>query len=119
MDKFDKKFGNYARILSGKNPKVYALDKEYPSMYKVFLIPDDYTPQEFIAFTLREFFHNSFEAIEEIINKLDGKEQILAGIYTKEIAETKIIQATEYALSNGYPLKCIMRKGKQNVIEES
>lgn len=121
MDEFDKKFINKKKSLSDRRND--PCDDEgpllYPSMYQVFLLKDNYTPKEFIGFVLKEFFHQDYKDIEKTIRQVNKLGQAFCGLYTRDIAETKVVHVDEYAADNGFPLKCIMQKSKQNVIEES
>ena len=79
-----------------------------PSMYKVILMNDHYTPMEFVVLVLEQIFQkNQAEATQVMLN-VHNHGSGLAGIYTKEIAETKCVQVTQVARHNEHPLKCIM-----------
>lgn len=78
---------------------------EEPSLYKVHLHNDDYTPMDFVVFVLKKFFSKSEPEAQKIMLDVHQKGLGLAGIYSFEIAETKVYQVNQYAKSNNYPLK--------------
>lgn len=81
-----------------------------PSMYKVFLLNDDFTTMEFVVMVLEEIFQlRSGEAVRIMLHvHKNGKG--LAGVFTRDIAETKIKETHALARSNGFPLTCTMEK---------
>ena len=83
------------------------LRTEPPQMYQVVLLNDDYTPMEFVVLVLQEFFNKDRETATQIMLKihLDGKG--VCGVYSKDIAATKVDQVTESALKNVHPLQCL------------
>ena len=78
-----------------------------PQMYQVVMLNDDYTPMEFVVVVLQEFFGKDLEAATQIMLKihLDGKG--VCGVYSKDIAATKVDQVLEAAHKAGHPLKCV------------
>ena len=76
-----------------------------PSMWKVIILNDDYTPQDFVVLVLIEIFKKSKEQAEEIMLRVHHSGRGIAGIYTLEIAEEKIKDASLAATSNGHPLR--------------
>lgn len=83
---------------------------KYPKNYKVFLLNDDYTSMEFVIDILMNVFHKPFTEAEQIMLEIHKKERGLCGVYTHEIAETKVMQVTKKARDNGYPLKATMEE---------
>ncbi|HQB82362.1 MAG TPA: ATP-dependent Clp protease adapter ClpS [Candidatus Rifleibacterium sp.] len=81
-----------------------------PSMYKVFLLNDDYTTMEFVVEVLERVFGRSKIDATSIMLHVHQNGKGLAGVYTREIAETKIAQVHALARENGFPLKCDMEK---------
>jgi ATP-dependent Clp protease adaptor protein ClpS len=81
-----------------------------PSLYKVFLLNDDYTTMDFVVEILRKIFHKSLPEATQIMLHVHKKGSGLAGVYTREIAEMKISAVDELAREHGFPLKCIMEK---------
>jgi ATP-dependent Clp protease adaptor protein ClpS len=88
----------------------YDLELDFPSKYKVYLLNDDYTPMDFVVDILMNIFHKSYEEAEKIMLEVHKKDKGLCGIYTYEIAETKVSQVIKNARDNGYPLKAIMEE---------
>jgi ATP-dependent Clp protease adaptor protein ClpS len=77
-----------------------------PKKYKVLLHNDDYTTMEFVIHVLKKFFNKNTQEAEEIMLTVHTKGQAVCGIYTFEVAETKVSQVIRYAKKNGHPLKC-------------
>jgi ATP-dependent Clp protease adaptor protein ClpS len=78
-----------------------------PQMYQVVMLNDDYTPMEFVVVVIQEFFSKDLEAATAIMLKihLDGKG--VCGVYSKDVAATKVDQVLEAAHKAGHPLKCV------------
>lgn len=81
-----------------------------PSMYKVFLLNDDYTPMEFVVTLLEKLFGMSREKATRVMLQVHSHGKGICGIYTYEIAETKVAQVSEYAQRNQHPLMCSMEE---------
>jgi len=81
-----------------------------PSMYKVFLLNDDYTTMEFVVEVLESIFGHSKVQATSIMLHVHRNGKGLAGVYTREIGETKVARVHATARENGYPLKCDMEK---------
>jgi ATP-dependent Clp protease adaptor protein ClpS len=81
-----------------------------PSMYRVLLLNDDYTPMEFVVHILERFFSKSREAATEIMLHVHQRGVGVCGIYTYEVAETKVAQTIEFARRHQHPLQCTMEK---------
>jgi ATP-dependent Clp protease adaptor protein ClpS len=77
-----------------------------PRRYLVFLLNDDYTTMEFVVDVLKHYFHKSEAQALEIMLKVHDEGRGVAGVYSHEIAETKVAQVEEYAQKQGFPLKC-------------
>ena len=78
-----------------------------PQMYQVVLLNDDYTPMEFVVVVIQEFFNKDRDTAIQIMLKihLDGKG--ICGVFSKDVAATKVDQVTEAARKNGHPLQCL------------
>ena len=78
-----------------------------PSMYQVLMLNDDYTPMEFVVFVVQEFFGKDLAAATQIMLKihLDGK--AVCGVFSKDVAATKVDQVAEAARKHGHPLQCL------------
>jgi ATP-dependent Clp protease adaptor protein ClpS len=81
-----------------------------PSMYKVLLLNDDYTPMEFVVLVLQTFFSKSVEEATRIMLHVHQKGVGVCGVYTFEVAETKVTQVMDFARKRGHPLQCTMEK---------
>jgi ATP-dependent Clp protease adaptor protein ClpS len=81
-----------------------------PSMYRVLLLNDDYTPMEFVVFILEQFFNKSPEQATRIMLHVHQKGVGVCGVYTFEVAETKVAQVMDLARRNEHPLQCTMEK---------
>jgi ATP-dependent Clp protease adaptor protein ClpS len=81
-----------------------------PSLYKVLLLNDDYTPMEFVVRVLERFFNKDREDATQIMLHVHHKGVGLCGVYTFEVAETKVTQVMDFARQNQHPLRCTMEK---------
>ena len=79
-----------------------------PRMYKVLLHNDDYTTMEFVVFILQGIFHHSESEAMQIMLHVHKHGVGVAGVYTREIAETRIAQVEALARQHEYPLRCSM-----------
>ena len=75
-----------------------------PRKYKVIFHNDDYTTMEFVVLVLKEFFHKTDAEAVHIMLTVHRKGAGVAGVYTRDVAETKVQKVTDYARENGYPL---------------
>ena len=81
-----------------------------PHMYRVLLLNDDYTTQEFVVIVLRKYFNKSAEEATRIMLHVHNHGVGECGVYTYEVAETKVTQVMEFARRHQHPLQCIMEK---------
>jgi ATP-dependent Clp protease adaptor protein ClpS len=81
-----------------------------PSMYKVLMLNDDYTPMEFVVDVLQHIFQKNREEATEIMLHVHQKGVGICGVYTYEVAETKVTQTVDYARKNQHPLQCTLEK---------
>ncbi len=81
-----------------------------PSLYKVLLLNDDYTPMEFVVYVLERFFNFDHVRAHDIMMTVHNKGVAVVGIYPYEVAETKVTQVMDCARSNQHPLQCTMEK---------
>ncbi len=81
-----------------------------PSMYKVLLLNDDYTPMEFVVLVLERFFHKNREEATEIMLHVHRRGVGICGVYTYDVAETKVVQVIDFARRQQHPLQCTMEK---------
>lgn len=92
-------------VLTRSKPKT-----KKPSLYKVLLLNDDYTPMEFVIHVLEAFFNKNREEATRIMLHVHQKGVGVCGVYTFEVAETKVTQVMDFAKQNGHPLQCTMEK---------
>ncbi len=81
-----------------------------PSLYKVLLLNDDYTPQEFVVWLLEAVFHKGHDEAHQIMMHVHNTGVGICGVYTYEVAETKVAQVLELARRNEHPLQCTMER---------
>ena len=77
-----------------------------PSMYKVLMLNDDYTPMEFVIYVLESFFSMSHDEATQVMLHVHQKGVGVCGVFTYEIAETKVNQTMDLAQKNEHPLQC-------------
>ncbi len=81
-----------------------------PPLYKVILLNDDYSPMDFVVHILKKFFRKNEEQATEIMLQVHNQGSGVAGVFTYEIAETKVFQVNDYSRKHKHPLKCILEK---------
>ena len=81
-----------------------------PSMYRVLILNDDYTPMEFVVYVLEQYFHTSREEATQIMLHVHQTGVGICGVYTYEVAETKVAQVIDTARRHQHPLQCTMEK---------
>jgi ATP-dependent Clp protease adaptor protein ClpS len=81
-----------------------------PAMYKVLLLNDDYTPMEFVIYVLQRFFSKSAEDATKIMLHVHQNGVGICGVFTYEVAETKVTQVMDMARQHDHPLQCTMEK---------
>ncbi len=81
-----------------------------PSLYKVLLLNDDYTPMEFVVYVLERFFNKQREEATRIMLHVHQKGVGVCGVYTYEVAETKVTQVMNFSRQHQHPLQCTMEK---------
>ena len=81
-----------------------------PDFYEVILLNDDFTTMEFVVKVLQLFFNMTKSKANKIMLKIHNDGSAICGVYTYEVAETKVIEVINFAKQNQYPLKCIMKK---------
>lgn len=86
------------------------VETEEPSLYKVLLLNDDYTPMDFVVYVLKTFFKHDDRSAEKIMMDVHKLGSGVAGVYNFEVAETKALQVNQFAKSNKYPLKCTVEE---------
>jgi ATP-dependent Clp protease adaptor protein ClpS len=81
---------------------------EPPRMYQVVLLNDDYTPMEFVVMVLQEYFKRDLETATQIMLKIHHDGRGVCGVYSKDVASTKVELVLAAARRGGHPLQCIM-----------
>jgi ATP-dependent Clp protease adaptor protein ClpS len=79
-----------------------------PRMYQVVLLNDDYTPMEFVVMVLQEYFKRDLETATQIMLKIHHDGRGVCGVYSKDVASTKVELVVAAARRGGHPLQCIM-----------
>ena len=82
-----------------------------PPLYQVLLLNDDYTPMDFVVGVLQQFFSMDIEKATQVMLHVHTRGRGVCGLYTREVAETKVAQVNEYSRMNQHPLLCTMEKG--------
>ncbi len=81
-----------------------------PSLYRVLLLNDDYTPMEFVVHVLERFFNKDAESAHRIMMHVHQHGIGECGVYTYEVAETKVTQVMDFSRKHQHPLQCVMEK---------
>ena len=92
-------------LLERAKPKL-----EKPPLYSVILLNDDYTPMEFVVHILEAIFNHNREDATRIMLNVHKSGKGVCGIFTKDVAETKVTQVNNYARENKHPLLCDMER---------
>lgn len=79
-----------------------------PHMYRVLLLNDDYTPMEFVVIVIQEFFHKSRDVATQLMLRIHVHGKAVCGVYTADVATTKVNQVLRAAREAGHPLQCSM-----------
>jgi ATP-dependent Clp protease adaptor protein ClpS len=77
-----------------------------PGMYKVLLLNDDFTTMDFVIEVLQRFFALNSERAQQIMLQVHNEGSAVCGVYTRDVAETKVTQVSEFAQQNDHPLRC-------------
>ena len=93
----------------GIAPRTRAKAKK-PSMYKVLLLNDDYTPMEFVVMVLQRFFNMDIEQATQVMLHVHQQGVGVCGVFSYEVAETKVNQVMDAARQNQHPLQCTLEK---------
>ena len=92
-------------IITKTRPKT-----QRPSLYKVLILNDDYTPMEFVVHVLERYFNKGREEATRIMLHVHHKGVGICGVFTYEVAETKVTQVMDFARQHQHPLQCTMEK---------
>ncbi len=96
---------NDGQVITKSKPKT-----ETPNLFKVLLLNDDFSPMDFVILVLKKFFMKTDAEATRIMMAVHNEGVGLAGIYTFEVAETKVYTVNEFSRRHKHPLKCIMEK---------
>ena len=83
---------------------------EPPSMHKVALLNDDFTPMEFVVMVLQQYFNKDRETAMQIMLTVHRAGKGICGVYTRDVAATKVEQVVTHARQAGHPLQCVMEE---------
>jgi ATP-dependent Clp protease adaptor protein ClpS len=97
--------GTSTGLVTKTRPKV-----KKPSLYRVLMLNDDYTPMEFVVHVLEKFFNKGREDAERIMLQVHREGVGVCGVFTYEVAETKVAHVVDFARRNQHPLQCTMEK---------
>jgi ATP-dependent Clp protease adaptor protein ClpS len=97
--------GRGTAVVTRTKPKT-----QRPSMYRVLLLNDDYTPMEFVVHVLERFFNKNAEEATRIMLHVHQNGVGECGVFTYEVAETKVVQVMDLARKHQHPLQCVMEK---------
>jgi ATP-dependent Clp protease adaptor protein ClpS len=81
-----------------------------PPLFKVILLNDDYTPMDFVVHILEQFFHLDRHRATQIMLEVHTKGKGVCGVFTHEVAETKVSQVNDYSRENKHPLLCTLEQ---------
>ena len=104
-DQEDNENGQDVGVVTKTAPKT-----KRPSLYKVMLLNDDYTPQEFVVWLLQAVFKKDAEEAVQVMMHVHNNGVGICGVYTYEVAETKVAQVMELSRRNQHPLQCMMER---------
>ena len=107
MPKLIKNTDQNNEVLIQKNTKKKL---KRPSLYKVIMLNDDFTPMDFVVYLLKTFFQKNHDKASKIMLDIHNKGSGICGVFTYEIAETKILKVINTSRNNGFPLFCILEK---------
>ncbi len=105
----DEASGSTSAVVEEALPKL-----KKPSLFKVVLLNDDYTPMEFVVDVLERFFGLDRELSVRVMLKVHTEGKGVCGVYTREVAETKSGQVNKYARENEHPLLCEIEPSDDN-----
>ncbi len=99
----DQATGDKSAVITQTKPKT-----RKPSLYRVLLLNDDYTPMEFVVMVLQRYFHRDIDTATHIMLMIHHEGRGICGVYPKDVAATKVELVLTAARREGHPLQCIM-----------
>ncbi len=103
----DENFGEGVQTLEKTQIKP---QNKRPSLYKVLILNDDYSPMDFVVHVLERYFHKNRDEATSIMLRVHHEGVGVCGVYTYEVAETKVLQVMEVARQQQHPLQCVMER---------
>ena len=91
----------------GRTQTLERTETKQPRLWRVLLLNDDYTPMDYVVEVLERFFRKTEQEAELIMLAVHHKGQGVAGVYTRDVAETKVAQVTAHARREGHPLRVV------------
>ena len=126
MEVPEERFKDYFHFLSSqknsdnlKSQGIIGAGLGYPHMYSVYILRNNNTPSDFIINLVKKFFHKNNDEAIKIALEISKEDRVLCEIYTRDVAETKVMHILEYAQSKQQEIKCIMQKSDSHVIKKS
>ena len=101
----DQETGIGSAVVTQVKPKT-----QRPALYRVLLLNDDYTPMEFVVYVLERFFNKTREEATRIMLHVHQHGVGVCGVFTYEVAETKVTQVMDFARQHQHPLQCTLEK---------
>jgi len=105
MDKEDQHNSDDGLALQEAKPEL-----KRPPLFKVLLLNDDYTPMDFVVHILQDFFGMTSEKATQVMLHVHTRGVGVCGVFTRDIAETKVALVNQFARENQHPLKCTMEE---------
>lgn len=105
MSKVDHELNEEGVVVEEVRPKL-----RMPSLYKVLLLNDDYTPMDFVVKILQQFFAMDEQKAIQVMLQVHIEGKGTCGVYPRDIAETKVMQVNNYSRGSTYPLLCTMEE---------
>ncbi len=96
--------------MSTKHELEGELSLSEPKQYLVYLLNDDYTSMDFVIDVLMNIFHKNYQEAEQVMLDVHKKDKGVCGIFTYEVAETKVMQVSKLSREQGFPLKATMEE---------
>ena len=96
--------------MSKVKSKISQQELKTPKQFEVILLNDDYTSMKFVVEVLRQFFQKEFRAAESIMLKIHIDGEAVCGIYSYDVAQTKVTQVIDHSRKNKQPLMCVLRE---------
>lgn len=108
-DRDDRRSGDDSGSRAGILTETRTRTKK-PSMYKVLMLNDDYTPMDFVVHVLQKFFRMTYEEAHEVMLHVHQRGVGVCGVFTFEVAETKVTHVIDYSRKHEQPLQCTLEK---------